>query len=148
MLDGIHIERGFFKMLRLNCKYSDVKIIGDEHGLNIEEDFNSYYDVIADIIRNLNQRKDKQGEWLQWMNLGYNEETVWYVKEFASMVEGRFENVLVLGIGGSVLGCMAITEAILKPYWNYLTPEQRNNLPSNRILFCRSEGWRFLDRIG
>ena len=133
MLDGIHIERGFFKMLRLNCKYSDVKIIGDEHGLNIEEDFNSYYDVIADIIRNLNQRKDKQGEWLQWMNLGYNEETVWYVKEFASMVEGRFENVLVLGIGGSALGCMAITEAILKPYWNYLTPEQRNNLP--RIFF-------------
>ena len=40
-------------------------------------------------------RKDKPGSNLQWMNLGYNEETVWYVKEFASMVRNRFENILV-----------------------------------------------------
>lgn len=120
-------------MLRLNCKNSDSKIIGEAHGLNIEEEFNNYSAQIADIIRNLNQRKDKPGEWLQWMNLGYNEETVWYVKEFASLVEGRFDNILVLGIGGSILGGLAVTEALLKPYWNFLTKEQRNNLP--RIFF-------------
>lgn len=63
------------------------------------------------------------------MNLGYSEETVWYVKEFASLVENRFDNILVLGIGGSALGGIAITEALLKPYWNYLSKEQRNGLP-------------------
>ena len=120
-------------MLKLNCKNSDYRIIGDEHGLNLDEEFNNYSERIADIIRSLNQRKDKPNEWLQWMNLGYNEETVWYVKEFASMVEGRFDNILVLGIGGSALGGLAVTEALLKPYWNFLTPEQRNNLP--RIFF-------------
>ena len=120
-------------MLKLNCNYSDYKIIGEENGLNIEEEYNNYSERIADIIRGLNQRKDKPGEWLQWMNLGYNEETVWYVKEFASLVEGRFENILVLGIGGSALGGLAVTEALLKPYWNFLTPEQRNNFP--RIFF-------------
>ena len=120
-------------MLKLNCKNSDSLIIGEEHGLNLEEEFNNYSEKIADIIRSLNQRKDKPGEWLQWMNLGYNEETIWYVKEFASIVEGRFENILVLGIGGSALGGLAVTEALLKPYWNFLTPEQRNNLP--RIFF-------------
>ena len=73
------------------------------------------------------------GERLQWMNLGYNEETVWYVKEFASLVEGRFDNIIVLGIGGSALGGIAVTEALLKPYWNMLTKEQRNNFP--RIFF-------------
>lgn len=120
-------------MLRLNYRNSDCGKIGEEHGLNLEEEFNYYSDRIADIIRSLNQRKDKPGEWLQWMNLGYNEETVWYVKEYASMVEGRFDNILVLGIGGSALGGLAVTEALLKPYWNLLSEEQRNKLP--RIFF-------------
>ena len=67
------------------------------------------------------------------MNLGYNEETLWYVKEYASMVQDRFENILVLGIGGSALGGIAATEALLKPYWNQLSEEQRNGFP--RIFF-------------
>ena len=70
---------------------------------------------------------------LQWMNLGYNEETVWYVKEYAALVEGRFDNILVLGIGGSALGGMAVSESLLPAYWNLLTKEQRKNLP--RIFF-------------
>ena len=120
-------------MLKFNWKNTDINILGREHGLDIEQEFSEYSGRISDIIKSLNQRKDKPGEYLQWMNLGYNEETVWYVKEFASMVQGRFENVLVLGIGGSVLGGIAVTEALLKPYWNMLTKEQRNNLP--RIFF-------------
>ena len=120
-------------MLKLNYKNTDSMIIGEENGLNLSEEFENYKDRISDIIKSLNQRKDKYGQWLQWMNLGYNEETVWYVKEFASMVEGRFNNILVLGIGGSALGGIAVTEALLKPYWNLLTPEQRGGLP--RIFF-------------
>ncbi len=120
-------------MLKLNIKNTDSKIIGEANGLNLEWEFENYKDKISDIIKSLNQRKDKPGQWLQWMNLGYNEETVWYVKEFASMVEGRFDNILVLGIGGSALGGLAVTEALLKPYWNLLSPEQRKGLP--RIFF-------------
>ena len=120
-------------MLKLNCRNVDSAIVGEENGLNLYEKFENYKQQISDIIKSLNQRKDKPGQWLQWLNLGYNEETVWYVKEFASMVEGRFDNILVLGIGGSALGGLAVTEALLKPYWNLLTPEQRNGLP--RIFF-------------
>ncbi len=120
-------------MLKLNYRNTDVAVIGAENGLNLTEEFANYRETITDIITGLNQRKDKLGQWLQWMNLGYNEETVWYVKEFASMVRGRFDNVLVLGIGGSALGGLAVTEAILKPYWNLLTKEQRNDFP--RIFF-------------
>ncbi len=120
-------------MIKLNYQNADKSIIGEENGLDIDAEFSNYKEQIANIIGDLNKRKDKPGQWLQWMNLGYSEETLWYVKEYASMVEGRFENILVLGIGGSALGGMAVTEALLKPYWNYLSDEQRNGLP--RLFF-------------
>lgn len=120
-------------MLKLNYKNADAIVVGEENGLNIEQEFCNYKETIANIISDLNKRKDKPGQWLRWMNLGYSEETVWYVKEFASMVENRFDNILVLGIGGSALGGLAVTEALLKPYWNLLTTEQRKGLP--RIFF-------------
>lgn len=116
-------------MIELCCRNVDAKIIGHENGLELEKEFAAYKDTIASIIASLNQRKDKPGQWLQWMNLGYNEETIWYVKEYASMVKDRFENILVLGIGGSALGGVALTEALLKPYWNLLSDEQREGLP-------------------
>ena len=120
-------------MIKFNPRNADCSVIGTENGLNLQEEFNKYSETIKNIITSLNQRKDKPGQWLQWMNLGYNEETVWYVKEFASMVRNRFDNILVLGIGGSALGGMAVTEALLKPYWNLLSKEQRENFP--RIFF-------------
>ena len=66
-------------MIELNYKYADALVIGEENGLNLEQEFANYKETIANIITDLNQRKDKPGQWLQWMNLGYNEETVWYV---------------------------------------------------------------------
>ena len=125
------IKRG--KMIELNYRNVKQEVIGAENGLNIEEEFNSYKDTIHKIIADLNSNKDKPGQKLQWMNLGYNEETSWYVREFAAMVENRFDNVLILGLGGSALGGKAVCEALLPPYWNFLTKEQRNNYP--RIFF-------------
>ncbi len=120
-------------MIELCCRNVDASIIGHENGLDLKSEFDAYKETITKIIASLNQRKDKPGQWLQWMNLGYNEETIWYVKEYASMVKDRFENILVLGIGGSALGGIALTEALLKPYWNLLSDEQREGLP--RIFF-------------
>lgn len=119
----------------LKLDYRNVKsaIVGSDNGLEIEQEFENYKGRIAEIITDLNKRKDKPGQWLQWMNLGYNEETVWLVKEYASLVRNRFENILVLGIGGSALGGIAVTEALLKPYWNLLPAEKRDNFP--RIFF-------------
>lgn len=116
-------------MLEFNCKNVTAHVIGEENGLNLEQEFDNFAEKISHIINDLNSRKDKPGQWLQWMNLGYNEETVWLVKEYAAMVQGRFDNILVLGIGGSALGGMAVCEALLKPYWNQLSEEQRDGLP-------------------
>jgi len=120
-------------MIEFNYRNIKQEIIGEENGLNIEEEFSKYKETIHQIIADLNSNKDKPGQKLQWMNLGYNEETIWYVKEFAAMVENRFDNILILGLGGSALGGKAVCEALLPPYWNFLTKEQRNNFP--RIFF-------------
>lgn len=120
-------------MIKFDYRNADSAVVGSADGLNLSEEFAAYKDRIAEIIADLNKRKDKPGQWLQWMNLGYSEETAWYVKEYAALVRNRFDNILVLGIGGSALGGMAVTEALLKPYWNLLTPEQRDNYP--RIFF-------------
>ncbi len=120
-------------MIDLNYRNIKTEIIGEEHGLDVEKEFSEYKETIRKIISELNSNKDKPGQKLQWMNLGYNEETIWYVKEFAAMVEDRFENVLILGMGGSALGGKAVCEALLPPYWNFLTKEQRKNYP--RIFF-------------
>ena len=120
-------------MIKFDYRNADSYVIGTENGLDLTSEFAQYKERISEIIADLNKRKDKPGQWLQWMNLGYNEETLWYVKEYASMVRGRFDNILVLGIGGSALGGLAVTEALLKPYWNFLTKEQRNDFP--RIFF-------------
>ena len=68
-------------MIKLNYRNVDKDVIGKEHGLEVEKEFSKHKDRIAQIITDLNKRKDKPGQWLQWMNLGYNEETVWYVKD-------------------------------------------------------------------
>ena len=120
-------------MIELNYRNVKQEIVGEENGLNIQEEFSNYKETIRKIIAELNSNKDKPGQKLQWMNLGYNEETIWYVKEFAAMVEDRFDNVLILGLGGSALGGKAVCEALLPPYWNLLTREQRKKYP--RIFF-------------
>ena len=120
-------------MLKLNYRNADLAVLGSENGLDLTSEFANYSEKISQIIASLNERRNKHGQGLQWMNAGVHEQTIWYVKEFASMVVGRFENVLVLGIGGSALGGMAVTEALLKPYWNYLSEEQRKEFP--RIFF-------------
>ena len=120
-------------MITFDYRNADAMVVGPEHGLNIQKEFTEYKERIAEIISDLNKRKDKPGQWLQWMNLGYNEETLWYVKEYASIVRGRYDNLLVLGLGGSAVGGLAVTEALLKPYWNLLSKEQRDDFP--RIFF-------------
>ena len=120
-------------MIKFDYRNADALVVGSENGLNLSQEFDNYKDKIAGIIADLNKRKDKPGQWLQWMNLGYSEETAWYVKEYAALVENRFDNILVLGIGGSALGGIAVTEALLKPYWNLLSKEERNGAP--RIFF-------------
>lgn len=41
------------------------------------------------------------------------------VKKLAADLEGKFENIVILGIGGSALGVNCLRDAIQGPYWNH-----------------------------
>lgn len=120
-------------MINYCCKNADSSVVGKEHGLDIQKEFQNYKEKIAEIVSDIYAIKDKSGQWLKWMNLGYNHELVTEINEYAQSVKGQFDNLLILGIGGSSLGGICVTEAILKPYWNLLDKEARNGMP--RIFF-------------
>ena len=45
--------------------------------------------------------------------------------DFATRVRGQFDDIVVLGIGGSALGPIALRTALLKPQWNALSKDER-----------------------
>jgi glucose-6-phosphate isomerase len=54
--------------------------------------------------------------------------------DFAAKSRGKFDDVVVLGIGGSALGPIALRTALLKPQWNAITPVEREGQPRLHVL--------------
>ena len=54
--------------------------------------------------------------------------------DFARGTAGRFDDVVVLGIGGSALGPIALRTALRPPGWNFLTSEARRRIPRLHVL--------------
>lgn len=71
---------------------------------------------------------------LGFLDLPYANETVDSVVELADGFAQWFEDVVVLGIGGSGLGAAALKEALLGPFWNDLDEEGRDHFPRLHIV--------------
>ena len=54
--------------------------------------------------------------------------------DFAAKARGKFDDVVVLGIGGSALGPIALRTALLPPAWNTLGKEERKGQPRMHVL--------------
>jgi glucose-6-phosphate isomerase len=54
--------------------------------------------------------------------------------EFAAAARGKFDDVVVLGIGGSALGPIALRTALLTPAWNSLDGDERGAQPRLHVL--------------
>jgi glucose-6-phosphate isomerase len=54
--------------------------------------------------------------------------------DFAASARGKFDDVVVLGIGGSALGPVALRTALLEPDWNSLTAAERGSRPRLHVL--------------
>ncbi len=61
-------------------------------------------------------------------------ETLASIEAFANGAGQAFSNVVVLGIGGSALGTVALRTALLDPSWNELSDEEREFYPRLYVL--------------
>ncbi|HVD61179.1 MAG TPA: hypothetical protein VNC11_09950, partial [Gemmatimonadaceae bacterium] len=53
---------------------------------------------------------------------------------FAEQARGRFDDVVILGIGGSALGPIALRTALRPSAWNMLSSEARGGMPRLQVL--------------
>ncbi|MDA0329735.1 MAG: glucose-6-phosphate isomerase [Gemmatimonadetes bacterium] len=74
-----------------------------------------------------------QGD-LGFLDLPYATESVDRVTELADGFAQWFQDVVVLGIGGSGLGATALKEALLGPFWNARDEEGREHFPRLHVV--------------
>lgn len=96
--------------------------VGSDHGVGADE--------LAAVAKRLPDGHAalaalrKSGE-VAFFDLPYQARSIQRVKDVAAMVEGKFDAAVVLGIGGSALGTIAVRTALCHPLYNELSPEQR-----------------------
>ena len=96
--------------------------VGPEHGVGADE--------LAAVAQRLPEgyaalAKLRQSGEVAFFDLPQRAESIQRVKDVAAMVEGKFDAAVVLGIGGSALGTIAVRTALCHPLYNELPPEQR-----------------------
>lgn len=101
-----------------------------EESLGPRSGFSGY--LLEALRLPLEAARDRLGErrrsgGLPWMDLPTRD--VGPVLEFAARTEGRYDNLVVLGIGGSALGTTALASALLHPFHNLLPSAERGGRP-------------------
>ncbi|NIP59504.1 MAG: glucose-6-phosphate isomerase, partial [Gemmatimonadetes bacterium] len=76
----------------------------------------------------------REGGELGFLDLPYAADTLERVEKAADGFGQWFENVVVLGIGGSALGTRTLAEALLPPLWNEGAGEDRDHFPRLYVL--------------
>ncbi len=117
--------------VKLDINYCLSEYIGEEHGLS-PDDIKGFSGKTKQVHADLAVKREN-GK-LPFFNLPYQEKEVNDIKTFADEVSCRFDNFVVLGIGGSALGTTALKTALCHPLYNLVTPGTRNNRPGIFIL--------------
>ena len=82
--------------------------------------------IMPQVETAITAMRQKRGS-MRWRELPYNQEdVVRSVLSVAEDVRARAENFVVLGIGGSALGPIAVQRALNHLHYNELPPEKRN----------------------
>lgn len=109
------------QQIQLYYKNVMADVIGAEHGIT-QTQLDELAQTTAPLIGELNRQR-KAGK-TRYRDLPYHEDYPRQVKAMAEAVRGACENFVVLGIGGSALGNIAMQTA-LNPYLYNLDDKQR-----------------------
>ncbi len=117
--------------LRLDFNNMLTNFVG-EHGISETEIANISSQLEA--AHNNMVAKRAKGE-MAWRELPYNQnEIIAEINEYVNEVKDDFEAFVVLGIGGSALGPIAVQQAINHPFYNELSREKRKGFPKLYVL--------------
>lgn len=70
--------------------------------------------------------------WLEWTELPFKDPEPFV--HYAATNHGKYDALVVIGIGGSALGTTALATALLPFYWNELSPTRRRHAPRLYVL--------------
>ena len=120
--------------LKLNLKNTGIET----------KEINEYGKRVKEIHESLQKNKNKEDEFLGWIDLpeNYDKEEFERIKESAKKIQNDSDVLLVIGIGGSYLGARAVIESLTNTFYNMEEKKQRktpqiiyvgNNLSPNYI---------------
>ena len=105
--------------------------VGGSNGLSIEE-VNEFRRHAEEFHRTL--KADRETERIGFYNLPFHNRTVRRIKEYTKANYHKFDNFVVLGIGGSALGNIALMASLKHPYYNLLSSKERGGYPRVFVL--------------
>ena len=108
--------------IKLYYKNVTEEVIGPEQGIT-DKQLKALAEKASPLISGLNEER-KAGK-TPYRALPYDKEIPQKVRELKTKIEDRCENLVVLGIGGSALGNIALQTA-LNPYMHNLDDTQRS----------------------
>lgn len=112
--------------LRLNFNNMMEAFVG-EKGIQ-EEEIAAIAAEIEDAEKAMIAKRANGG--MDWRDLPYNQDQVVEdILEYAAWAKEEFDAFVVLGIGGSALGPIALQQALNHPYYNELPREKRGGWP-------------------
>lgn len=115
---------GSKEQISLNVNNMMGDIIGYQYGVD-KEQLNALRSA-AEAAQKAVEAKRGTG-WLGWMDLPYNQgEILAHIEKVAAEVRGSFDAFVVLGIGGSALGPIAVQQALNHLRYNELPAGKRN----------------------
>jgi len=103
------------KQIQLYYKNALSDIITPEHGIRPDE-LSALSPRIAQITADMDRQRTAAK--LPYRDLPYQDNMVGNVKALAHKLAGKFDNLVVLGIGGSALGNIALQTALSRPTYN------------------------------
>lgn len=116
-------------LIRLDTAWVSPDRLGAQHGIDRETLRELYEAPVSEAIEWLWTQPDAPGEARGWLSLPDNDALWQDVIRFGEDSQGRYDDLLILGIGGSALGGETLLNALLPPLWNLLPAEKRNGRP-------------------
>ena len=125
-------NKNWKKKMEIKLDFRNIMedVMGSEHGIS-EKDIDNIKEKIFKAHKSfLNDRKSGK---LGFYQLPYQKKEVSEVLEISEDIKIKFDNFVVLGIGGSALGNITLHNALNHRYYNLLSKRDRKGCP--RIFF-------------